>query len=149
MRKVFDLGKIDWNGTGRRVNQVTIEIELREDMKGRPVFSACGNVYNGRGTDIITGGQILDEILDKMPNNALVQLIVGLWNRNHLNDMHTGTEAQEAALEKLEHRSFADDCEYLKQLGLYEDNGYKFGSSWLYREISKKDLVEIKKLLEN
>lgn len=33
MKKVFEFGKIDFYGMGRKINKVTVEIELEEALK--------------------------------------------------------------------------------------------------------------------
>ena len=75
-----------------------------------------------------------------------------MWQRNHLNDMHAGTERQEEAIKEWEKQGNRYDytaaCEYLKSVGLYDDNGYEYGHGWLYRNISDEDLKRIKELIE-
>ena len=147
MKKIFEFGKIDFYGTGRKTNAVTIEVELSEGN----VFSACGYIWNIRRTDCVCGGQCLDEIYPFKKNNPTFKAIYEMWKKHHLNDMHAGTEKQEEALEKAGYTGWANDyeecCKYLKSIGLYEDNGYKFGTGWLKREISEEDLKIIRGLL--
>jgi hypothetical protein len=78
--------------------------------------------------------------------------IYELWARNHLNDMHAGTVLQEQALDKAGREGYdvsdyTKQCQYLQKEGLYEDNGYKYGTSWLYRPISSEDLELIRHYL--
>ena len=65
--------------------------------------------------------------------------------------MHAGTEIQEAALLEAGITGSAADyrkcCDYLESINLLVDDGYKFGTGWLKREIPAEDIVEIKKLL--
>ena len=170
MRKKFDVfGKIDFYGTGAKINAVTLEVELREDKHGRPVFSVCGDVWNSKHTDIVCGGQCLDEIAKyKLPHNQdLFDFLYEMWKKYHLNDMHAGTVEQEEAIEKWKAQGNKYDytkvCEYLKEIGLYEveyhgldynkhdEDGnyipYRYGSAWLYREIDADDLERIKSIL--
>jgi hypothetical protein len=68
-----------------------------------------------------------------------------VWEDWHLNDMRAGTPAQMAFLKQA--RTEADypypsfqstydwNCSKLKEAGLYEDNGYRFGHSWLREEV--------------
>jgi hypothetical protein len=157
-------GKIDYNGTGRKVNEVEIEMELKDG-----VFSASGAIKNARGTDWLSGGQNIDEIADLMKGNKDVQEIRDLWHKYHLNDMHAGTEKQEEALEKFkgERKAIAEqmnkgkqydwqkvderDYEVTKKLlenhNLLKDNGYEYGTSWLKREIPDDDKKRIISLI--
>lgn len=152
MRKKIDFGKIDYNGIGRRINPVTIEIELKETDKGY-CFSAMGAVWNQTKTDWITGGQCLDSIAKRLHTPEFME-IYRLWNLYHLNDMHAGTREQQAAIDawKAEGNRYDYDavCEHLKSIGLYEveheGKPYKYGHGWLYWEIPAEDLEKIKAL---
>ena len=88
MRKTFNFGKIAYY-SNRKENLVTVEIELKEKENGEKVFTACGDIWNRLHTDIISGGQNLDEIA-KTPvgNNKIFKEIYRLWKLYHLNDMH-------------------------------------------------------------
>ena len=185
-RKTFDLGKIAYYGD-RAINRVTIDIELRK-RGGEPTFiiehgeriptgettpeylelSICGNVWNSRNTDIICGGQCLEDInkhLSKMsPKNiALFKKLLTLWREYHLNSMHAGTPEQEAFLEKYgnirKYHDYGIACEELKLAGLYEVpytglavgrryNGemYRYGSAWLIRELPESVVDYVKEL---
>lgn len=148
MKKTYEFNKIDFYGTGRKINAVSVEIELTEDN----VFTACGWIWNIRRTDCVSGGQNLDEINKFKKNHPIFKVIYQMWKKYHLNDMHPGTEAQEEALEKAGYTGWANNyyecCDYLKSIGLYEDNGYKFGTGWLKREIPQEDLEIIKGLFK-
>lgn len=165
MKKIFDLGKIDYYGRGRRINKVTIEIRLNATKEGKPVFSASGNIWNGRETDAVCGGQCLDDIFEISKDEKhgfsektkdLIKEIFGLWSRNHLNDIKPGTPEQMRALKK--HFGNVGACdyekhvEYLKRIGLYEveysGKPFKYGHSFVYFEISKDDMEAINRLFE-
>ena len=75
--------------SNKKINEVTVSIELRE-KDNKPVLSICGNVWNIRHTDILMGGQCLDE-LAKYIDCPLFKEIYRLWKNYHLNDMHAGT----------------------------------------------------------
>ena len=154
MKTTIDFGKHAVCGT-RKVNRVTVDIELRETDNG-PVFSASGDIWNARHTDIVQGGQCLDSIAEipAIRANRRFKAVLRLWRAHHLNDMHAGTEAQENALAAykaengLDRLDYDGECEVLKGMGLYEDNGYRYGSKWLYRPIPESDLAEIKALID-
>lgn len=92
MYKHFDFGKIDFNNKGRRINRVTVDMELRQNGD-RKVFSASGNVWNVSNTYIICGGQCLDSIAPFMTDPKFFE-ILRLWKLYHLNDMHPECEHQ-------------------------------------------------------
>ena len=97
MKRTFDFGKIAYYGN-RRENRVTVEVELRTKDNGEQEFSACGNVWNKFSTDIICGGQCLDEIANSpVGSNATFKTIYRLWKLYHLNGMHVECEHQAAA----------------------------------------------------
>ena len=158
MKKTFNFGKIDYYGSGRKINAVSVEIELRYNNDGKPVFSACGDIWNIRHTDIVCGGQCLDEIAEFIKNETFNK-IHRLWKLHHLNDLNAGTPRQMACIK--EHKSEINESLgwYTKELDLLERYGlvydtledgtkYKYGSGWLYREIPQNDLDEIMELFE-
>lgn len=152
MRKTFEFGKIAYYGT-RKINPVTVEIELKETDKGY-CFSAMGAIHNQSRTDWLTGGQCLDNIAKYLRGNSEFMEIYRLWKLYHLNDMHAGTREQEAAIDawKAQGNRYDYDkvCDYLKSIGLYEvehdGEPYKYGHKWLYWEIPADDLEKIKAL---
>lgn len=156
MRKTFNFGKIDWNGTGRRINEVRIEIELEEKNAGQPVFSACGEVWNSKHTDCECCGQCLDELLPYFEDNALYKEIHHLWKNYHLNDLHAGTREQAAFLE--EHYSelnktqdwlYKAELELLTKYGKEKDEeGKVYGTKWYYWDIPAEDLERINNLFK-
>lgn len=150
MRKKISFGKIDFYGIGRKINLVTIEIELREE-EGKKVLSICGDVWNNLKTDIVCGGQCLDDIKDFFKNDELFNKIYYLWKNYHLNDLHAGTPKQEKLLKDnvQEHDwDYTRCCEFLEKHELLYDNGYKYGTSWLYEAIPEKDLKLIYEILK-
>jgi hypothetical protein len=64
-----------------------------------------------------------------------------VWNQWHLNDMQAGTPSQTAYLRANPvHAVYPDShytktCEALTAAGLNPDNGYKYGSRWLFVEV--------------
>jgi hypothetical protein len=144
-----------------------IDLELKEKVINRKVlpngevetekgfvFSASGmfNYYYDkylRGWDYEGGGQCLDTILEAYPKDKQLKEIVRLWKLYHLNDMNAGTPKQQAHLKSLgEHKSYEWACEELMKAGIIYDNGYKYGSEWLFNEIPKQDLKRIKEIIK-
>ena len=145
--KKFTFPKIAFYGK-RRINIPEVELRLIIKDDGKPVLSICGGVWNSKQTDYITCGQCLDTMKEFLHSNTLFRTLYKLWCDHHLNDMHAGTIKQEEALSKVEHHCYEDSCKYLESIGLLYDGDYKYGSSWLYRDIPDEDLSTIKSLLE-
>lgn len=146
--RIVDFEKIAWEGK-RRINKVTVDLCLYKKDNGEIRFTACGDVWNSKQTDIIAGGQCLDELYKFLGKNKTYQMIYTWWKNYHLNDSNPGTEKQMAALkeaEKQEPNKYWDYeacCNYLKSINLYEDNGYKYGHGWIYKEIPQETLNEM------
>lgn len=151
MKKIIEFGKIDFNGTGEKTNLVTLEINLKGEKK--PVFTVSADVWDSKKTDILMGGQCLDELVPYFKNNRLFMEIYRLWDLYHLNDMHAGTKKQENFLKKHNVKNWASNydetCEFLSKNNMLYDNGVKFGTVWHYWAIPKKDLEKIKKIITN
>ena len=133
---ILSLGKVDGYGNGRKVCEATFEWEFKN---GR--FSASANVWNNLKTDIIMGGQCLEEVY-KMArgwNNPKAKQIIEVWREWHLNDLQPGTPAQMAYLKTLTRPHNAQfltwEQEQLKAVNLEPDGDYKYGSRWLMKEI--------------
>ena len=67
--------------------------------------------------------------------------------------MHAGTPKQEAHLKSLgKYTDYTWACEELKKVNLYEiplEKGitYKYGHSWLYREIPENVIARLKEIM--
>lgn len=152
MRKIIELGKIDYLGNGRKSCAVEIAIELRDTDKG-PELSICGDIWNHKHTDIYCGGQCLDTIA-KYIDTPEFREIHRLWRNYHLNGMHAGTVEQEEAIDKYlaetnKRYDYKEVCNYLESIGLLTDGEYRYGTGWLYRSIPEKDLNKIRDLIKN
>lgn len=97
-----------------------------------------------------TGWQIIDELeyLLKADNvrwdvpKDKVARLVEIWKTYHLNDLHAGTKKQEEFIKKmLPNYEYSNACVILKEAGIYEDRGYKYGHGWLYAPIPD-DIIE-------
>jgi len=160
-RKVISFGKVAYYGN-RKINEITVEIELRagstalhwetlEPIENIFELSICGNVWNGSHTDIVSGGQNIDELV-KLIRTPKMRRIHAIWQAYHLNDTRAGTKTQTAYLDGLKAAGWKYDysaaCEQLKSIGLYEDKGYKYGHGWLYQPIPQDVIDEINELLK-
>ena len=88
MKKIFSFGTIAYNGK-RKVNEVTLEIELRE-WNGYPEFTAHAMVWNNIHSDIVTGGQMIDDLYNEfetLRDSLLYKTIMQLWKKYHLHDI--------------------------------------------------------------
>ena len=151
--KTFDFGKIDYNQTGKKINLVTIEITFNGTK-----FTASGNVWNSKRTDLISCGQNLDELYDYFYENSLFLKIYSLWKQYHLNDLTPGTPKQMAFLDSIKDKKpfkaefYTWECEQLEKVNLLTDNlegnPYKYGTAWLVNEIPSDIKEDINKLME-
>ena len=88
MRKVYSFGKVAYNGK-RKINEVTLEIELR-DWNGYPEFTACAKVWNNIHTDIVAGGQMIDDLYNEfavLRLSVVYKTIMQLWEKYHLRNI--------------------------------------------------------------
>ncbi|MBP5474645.1 MAG: hypothetical protein J6X83_00045, partial [Methanomicrobium sp.] len=104
MTKVFNLGKINLHGTGKRFPvEVTVSLETYGDDIHRPMYTEfTAHAMVGQAM----GGQCLDDINKhrddfSSENRKLWDTIYELWKKYHLNGMHAGTPEQEAAIKAL------------------------------------------------
>ena len=125
---------------------VHVHLELRKDRYNRPVFSCCADCNR-----LHTHGQGFDIINPHMQNSTLWKVLYKLWKKHHLNNMNAGTRKQDnfLRLEGLENAKYDEKIDALKANGLLIDNGYKYGTGWLYREIPSDDLALIKAFIES
>ena len=153
MLKMISFGKIDFNGCGRRINEVFVEVRLKAVAQGYE-FAASGYIYNSRKTDALEFGQCLD-IIAQYISDPLFQEIHTLWEKYHLNTLNPGTPEQTKAVEEWKAAgnkyNYTKAVEYLKSIGLYEVqyNGrpYKYGKGWIYQPIPENDLTRIKEII--
>lgn len=142
------LGKIDYNGSGRRNCRAELTWSLEN---GR--FSMQAAVWNPRESDCYTCGQCVDEVVAYFPQDKQAQRMAAVWRRWHLNDMKAGSPAQEQWLRD----NPIDRAEYaypksryevvsakLAAVGLNPDQGYNYGSAWKLEELPPDILAEIR-----
>ena len=146
MERIISFGKIAYDSNIKE-NEVTVIVRLL-NIDGKKVFNVVGNIWNKKKSDILSGGQNLD-IIKKYIKSPLFHRIYVLWIKYNNNDLHHGTEKQEQAINGFITKDYSKICEYLKNINLYEDNGYIYGSGFLYRPIPDKDLMKIKKIINN
>lgn len=112
-----------------------IIIELTRNKDGEECLRITGSCVKG-------SGQISHLLSECSPHvrfskNDLV-LIQEIWGNWHLNDMRAGTKKQEDFLrpyKKAKNLSYDEACEILSKHDLLIDNGYWYGSAWLYEKV--------------
>lgn len=162
-KKELSFGKVDYDNRGRKINKVTLNVEIRNKENARdwetlqevhnvPEVSMSASIWNGRGTDIVAGGQMVDELVHFFPGNDKIKRLVAIWEQYHLNDMKAGTRKQTEAIESWTKQGnrydYTEAVNHLKAIGLYEDNGYKYGHGWLYQPVPESVITEIKTLCD-
>jgi len=135
-KKLFFKGE-EYNGE--------IEIKLY-DRDSFVRLSIVGTFFTGpkllkSERNLICGGQCYEEAKAVIPAR-----LYKIWRRWHLNDARAGTPKQESILRaaklyreqnNLSRLSYDEACDLLKMYGLYEDNGYRYGTRWLREELPK------------
>ena len=140
MKKTYYFNKIAAYGKNK-VNAVEVTIGLSGD-EGRPVFTASGSVWNATHTDIVMGGQCLDDLnnYNSIKSNPTFQKILTLWRKYHLNDMHPECEHQRAlgweekAEEQVNIYTFTMDADTIRAQKILESKvlqAAKYGDEYL------------------
>ena len=89
-RRIYSFGKADVYKCGRKINEITLEITLYADRNGYPEFTACGNAWTIRHTDVVCGGQCIDTLCERVPRlrcNTIYKTIMELWEKYHCKDV--------------------------------------------------------------
>ena len=124
MKKKYEF--VDWNG-----NNIILDIELEYRSKnGEQVILSIMGESKPDGSF----WQIYDKI---KPTNSEQTKIIEIWKKYHLNHLHAWTIKQERALE-WKNLEYKDACKYLESIWLYEDEGYKYWSKWLYQPLPEE-----------
>ena len=100
------LGKIDYNGTGRRTNSAEGEVGFTYINGNKEShFSVTGDIWNMRHSDILRAGWGTPEFLLKefFPNNDTLRRVVELANKWHLtNYSHIPKTARDEIVDIME-----------------------------------------------
>ena len=97
MKKRENIGKVDYDGNGRKNYDVILEWELDNGK-----FSMSASVWKHSHSDIVMGGQCVDDVINMVTeqygeayaNEKRLPEKLEIWKRWHLNDMHAGCEHQ-------------------------------------------------------
>lgn len=103
MTKTVNFGKVDGYDNGRRTCAVDVEFGFREFEGQEPYFTACASVWNNLHTDIIWGGQCVDEISKwlSVRNHPLYANIRKMWELYHLKKYSEIPETDRVFIEKM------------------------------------------------
>ncbi len=88
-KRIISFGKINYyKSKGRKINEVEIDVSIR-DWNGYDEVSICGSVWNHIHSDIICGGQCLDdeELTCHFKNDPLYNGILDIWKNCHLHKL--------------------------------------------------------------
>ncbi|MCK5639870.1 MAG: hypothetical protein KAJ19_03705 [Gammaproteobacteria bacterium] len=143
--------------------RVTLTLTLKEKEKTQKVndmliTSKPGITLSICGDSKHYGGQIHDTIKSEFPDYKRhdvkykrIARIIQIWERWHLNDLTAGTVMQEDAIREWKRTNdyeYGAACAFLKDIGLYEVKGYKYGTAWLFEKIPDEIITEIKELFK-
>ena len=106
-------------------------MQLRDNDKGLEL-SITGSIWNNLHTDIVMGGQCLDEMA-KYIHTPTFKALRAMWKRWHLNGMRSACEHQRELGQTYKSHPDAkcDTC------------GYALGSAWLHEALPAEVLKEI------
>lgn len=130
--------------------RVKLEIEVRTlDGKHRE-WETLKEVENPRELSIMgqVGNRCHGQVCDSFKPTEAQKALVDFWKKHHLNGMCAGTKAQTEALEGCKSIDYNDQCEYLDFHGLLVDNGYEYGTGWLWRPFPEEELDGIISAIE-
>ena len=154
MKRTISFGKRAVNNPKIRNNEITIKLELRDTDKGVE-FSACADVWNSKHTDIIMGGQCLDDLMPYLKNNKTYKTILDLWKKYHLNGMHAWCQcaheenpSEKIKVYKLRYNEEGERLSKIRDFGKFKqfitvtEEGLKNIPSALYELCAYKSLGE-------
>ena len=175
--KIYSFGKIDYNKTGRAINEVEVRVALFLNEDNRPVFSVMCDVWNSKHTDCEICGQCLNApgiAANITKDYRLFLEIRKLWRKWHLNDSKNGSPRQYEAMDKMTDafksefyskwpenkadympkwcgREYGCELAWLESQGVrvdrYNNEDMTWGKTLYYWPIDPEDLKRIKELV--
>jgi hypothetical protein len=141
--KVVRIGTINTGWKRPRFSSIYLNIKYKDgrlSITGVVGPTRTGNAHGSCG-QIIMGFKEYDKrgwttlsALKLAPNWTLgmVRRLFDVWAEWHLNDMQSGTPAQQAYLKRfpVTDYTYTKACEALKAVDLYEDEGHEYGRNW-------------------
>ncbi len=126
--------------TKNQTVKVKIDAELRNDEHGRRELSIVGEVVNhayGQCYDFIR--ELVEQHGSGHRDKGEILKLLDIWDRWHLNTMRAGTPRQQEIirpwLKRTPNKDYTEQCNYLFSHGLLIDDGYKYGTAWLYEPL--------------
>lgn len=90
-KRTISFGKISfYRSKDRKINEVEIDVSIR-DWNGYDELSICGSVWNHIHSDIICGGQCIDDedVTCHFKDDPLYNGILDIWKNCHLHNLDT------------------------------------------------------------
>lgn len=116
-----------------------IDYETFKEIENGAILSICGS-FRANGCFCQTNTQFKQYIdFLKESDQEIVRKLIDIWGNYHLNDLVPGCKLQEDTLIdfglKYDKYTYEKVCNYLNEKDVLYCNGYKYGSSWLYKSI--------------
>lgn len=174
MRKQFSIRETIYRDGKRKIFRASLDVRLEPkdhavtdydtgkeiDGKDALVLSVCGSVkFDGSEY----AGQCVDDIQRVLAECGLrsevVDRIVPLWKRWHLNDLTPGSYRQEQIVRQARAEGWPADydtaCAILRDHGCYADDQlivdgkpYEYGHKWLFRRLPNEVVNEVNYILD-
>ena len=139
-------------GRGFRTVKVNVRLETQICKDWDTLEEKRMYVFGASAYIVGHYGQCLDYIHDNAEKymipkemQELYNRIYHIWKEYHLNNLQSGTKKQTEMLTKELHKAdnYTEACKHLETIGLLIDRGYKYGTSWLCKEIPSEIVAEI------
>lgn len=147
------LDKVDKFKGDYEIEDFGIFVELYRKDDGFVVLSCTGEftVLDSNNYELIYGSasQNLSDFKLFYGQNKFLDKVIDTWDKYHNNDINPGTPKQMDFLRELSKKNNVDFIEYntavdlLKEEGIYDDNGYKYGHSFFRLEIPEEVIEDI------
>lgn len=123
--------------TKNQTVKVKIVAELRNDEHGRRELFIVGEINTRQCDDSIR--ELVEQHGSGHRDKGEILKLLDIWDRWHLNTMRAGTPRQQAILrpwlKRNQNKDYTEQCDYLFSHGLLIDDGYKYGTAWLYEPL--------------
>jgi len=166
-REVLLVGKNDEGRMTARVTDINLEqkkCKLYDTLEIKDVyaFSIAGEIRGYRAYTMRCWGQIthyIDAIFKngmnitysrKLGKDRVLRLLK-LWDNWYLNDLITGTDKQMEILSRKgadEGTTYEEQLIVLRKHNLEVDRGYRYGTSWLCKQMNDSDVEFIKEVIK-
>jgi hypothetical protein len=123
--------------TKNQTVKVKIIAELRNDEHGRRELSIVGEINTHTfGQCDASIRELVEQHGSGHRDKGEILKLLDIWDRWHLNTMRAGTPRQQEILrpwlKRNPNKDYTEQCDYLFSHGLLVDDGYKYGTAWLY-----------------